>query len=56
MPLYTYWCPSCDTDQERQSKIADRDNQKCEPCGNRMVRAVDIPGGVWAPTSGKGLA
>ncbi len=56
MPLYTYWCPACDTDQEKQSTIAERDNQKCEPCGNRMIRAIDIPRGVYAPTSGKGLA
>lgn len=56
MPLYTYWCPACDTDQEKQCRIADRDYQKCNECGNRMIRAIDIPGGVWAPTSGKGLA
>lgn len=56
MPLYTYWCQGCDTDIEKQSSIDERDNQKCESCANRLVRAIDIPGGVWAPTSGKGLA
>lgn len=54
MPLYTYWCPYCDTDQEKQCRIADRDYQKCNECGNKIIRAIDIPGGVYSPTSSGG--
>jgi putative FmdB family regulatory protein len=56
MPIYTYYCKPCDKDFEKMSKIDERDNQKCDDCGYRLFRSVDIPGGVWAPTSGKGLA
>lgn len=56
MPIYTYWCQCCDNDQEKIVNIDTRDNQKCNECGNRLVRAIDRPGGVWAPTStGGGL-
>jgi len=56
MPIYTYWCQGCDDDQEKLTSIVERDNQKCEQCGNRLVRAIDVPGAVWAPTStGGGL-
>jgi putative FmdB family regulatory protein len=51
MPIYTYWCQCCDSDDERLTKIAERDEQKCNSCGNRLIRAIDRPGGVWAPTS-----
>lgn len=56
MPIYTYWCQCCDNDQEKISKIVDRDSQRCDSCGNRLIRAIDRPGAVWAPTStGGGL-
>ncbi|AXG66201.1 hypothetical protein SEA_ANNADREAMY_82 [Streptomyces phage Annadreamy] len=51
MPIYTYWCQCCDNDQERLIPIAQRDEQKCDECGNRLIRAIDRPGAVWAPTS-----
>jgi len=56
MPLYTYYCQVEDKDIEKIAPIEGRDSQWCESCGNRLVRAIDSPGGVWAPTSGKGLA
>jgi putative FmdB family regulatory protein len=56
MPIYTYFCQAEDKDVEKNAPIAKRDEQWCEDCGNRLLRAMDIPGGVWAPTSGKGLA
>lgn len=56
MPLYTYTCLQCDEDTEKNVKIADRDNQRCEGCGNRLHRPIDFKGGVYAPTAGKGLA
>jgi putative FmdB family regulatory protein len=56
MPLYTFTCMQCDKDEERIVKIAERDCQRCERCGNRLIRPIDFQGGVYAPTSGKGLA
>lgn len=52
MPMYTYYCKACDSDKEMLSKIADRDNQICSDCGHRLVRGLDKPGMVWAPTRG----
>jgi putative FmdB family regulatory protein len=56
MPIYSYYCQAEDRDLEKNAPIADRDNQWCDECGNRLVRAIDAPGGVYAPTAGKGLA
>ncbi len=56
MPLYTYTCLPCDEDSERNVKIAERDSQRCDNCGNRLHRPIDFKGGVYAPTAGKGLA
>lgn len=50
--MYTYYCKACDIDKEMLSKIADRDNQICSDCGHRLVRGLDKPGMVWAPTRG----
>lgn len=51
--MYDYWCQNCDTDIEKNVKISERDEQKCPDCGNRIVRAINAPGMVYAPTSGK---
>jgi putative FmdB family regulatory protein len=56
MPLYTYYCQAEDKGLEKNAPIADRDSQWCEDCGHRLIRAIDAPGGVYAPTAGKGLA
>ncbi len=56
MPLYTYYCQAEDKGLEKNAPIAQRDSQWCEDCGHRLIRAIDAPGGVYAPTSGKGLA
>jgi hypothetical protein len=37
------------------SPISDRDNQKCQNCGNELIRGIDYPAVVWAPTAGKGM-
>lgn len=50
--MYTYVCLSCDTEHEDIVKMEDRDKQFCKDCGNRLNRAVDRPGLVWAPTAG----
>ncbi len=55
MPTYSYYCRVEDKDLEKNAPIADRDSQWCE-CGERLIRAIDAPGGVYAPTSGRGLA
>jgi len=52
MPMYSYACPACDTGIERLVKIAARDEQFCGDCGYRLVRCVDRPGLVYAPTAG----
>jgi putative FmdB family regulatory protein len=54
MPIYTFACIACDISKEEQLKIADRDSARieCPQCGNKMIRAMDRPGLVWAPTAG----
>ena len=53
MPTYTYKCPNCGAKSTRLTKIAERDNQT-KVCGDyhvELVRLIDKPGSVWAPTS-----
>lgn len=52
MPMYTYYCVSCDKDFEKLMKMEKRDEALCEFCGNRLIRGLDRPGLVWAPTRG----
>jgi putative FmdB family regulatory protein len=52
MPLYTYYCNVCDKDLEVISSIEKRDTQKCDSCGYSLIRNIDRPGLVWAPTRG----
>lgn len=33
-------------------KIEQRDNAICPDCGSRLIRNIDKPGMVWAPTRG----
>lgn len=51
MPTYTYTCLGCDKDIVRIAKIDQRDEQVCE-CGEKLLRKIDRPGMVWAPTAG----
>jgi len=52
MPLYTYYCKVCDVDSESICKIENRDSQRCAECGYSLIRSIDKPGLVWAPTRG----
>jgi hypothetical protein len=52
MPIYTFVCMHCDYTRERNVPMDDRDGQFCNECGNRLNRAIDRPGMVWAPTAG----
>lgn len=54
MPVYTYTCVSCDSDEERILRIDDRDNQFCKRCANRLNRSYVFEGAVYAPTSTNG--
>jgi putative FmdB family regulatory protein len=54
MPTYTFRCEKCSAELERIVKIDDRDNQNCESCDSKLVRGIDRPGAVWAPTSSSG--
>jgi putative FmdB family regulatory protein len=56
MPLYTYSCMNCDTDQERLVSIDARDRQQCESCGYGLIRSIDRPGMVWSPTRNGGYS
>jgi len=55
MPIYSYTCWACDLELERNVKIDDRDNQICEKCLHRLIRQIDAPGAVYAPTSSGGM-
>lgn len=54
MPIYTFTCISCDISKDQNAKIDERDRIRveCPNCGNAMIRAIDAPGSVWAPTAG----
>lgn len=49
MPIYTYNCKECGT-FTKIVKIDDRDSVTCD-AGHSVKRAIDRPGGVYAPTS-----
>jgi putative FmdB family regulatory protein len=54
MPTYTYDCLTCEIKKEEVVKMEQRDEImiSCPKCGYRMIRGVDRPGLVWAPTAG----
>ena len=52
MPLYTYTCIECNKAHEVIQSIEQRDNSLCPDCGNSLIRNIDKPGLVWAPTRG----
>ena len=54
MPTYTYCCIECDVSRTEIVKMDDRDSIffECPVCENRMIRGIDRPGLVWAPTAG----
>jgi putative FmdB family regulatory protein len=54
MPIYTYYCPACDTDHEKMIAMQNRDDAQCDKCGYRMIRGIDRPGMVWSPTRNGG--
>lgn len=56
MPMYSFQCPACEDEVVKLVKMEDRDSAYCDRCGHRLSRKIDCPGGVWAPTSGRGLA
>ena len=56
MPLYTFHCPDCNEDVELNVTIDDRNKPEPHFCGEWMIRKVDAPGAVYAPTSKGGLA
>ena len=54
MPIYTFNCVECEKQSDRIVKIAERDDQHCEECDAKLVRGIDSPGAVWAPSSSSG--
>lgn len=52
MPTYVYY--NCDRDgtQERNVPMDERDEQKCEVCGDPLTRKQVFTGLTWAPTAG----
>lgn len=62
MPIYSFVCPRCKDTSERNVSIVSRDdNYFCETCpvihsDTLLVRLVDAPGAVYAPTAKGGLA
>ncbi len=42
MPLYSYRCPTCATDEDRFSTIAARQDQICA-CGTPLTRVWTVP-------------
>ena len=54
MPLYTYYCNTCDKEHEQMMPIELRDSIVCPSCGYRLIRKIDRPGMVWSPTRNGG--
>jgi putative FmdB family regulatory protein len=54
MPMYTYLCSMCGTEQEQILPIERRDDAYCVKCKCPVSRQVDRPGMVWAPTKSGG--
>ena len=52
MPLYTYTCMNCDKQMELKQAIDNRDKAYCPECGYHLIRGIDRPGSVWAPSAG----
>ena len=54
MPIYTYYCNTCDKQHEQMMPIELRDSIVCPSCGYRLIRKIDRPGMVWSPTRNGG--
>jgi putative FmdB family regulatory protein len=52
MPMYTYTCLPCDKEMVLMQKMEQRDAARCPECGYSLIRGIDRPGSVWAPTAG----
>lgn len=42
MPMYDYRCPACGFETEHINKIADRNGQQCDSCGDLMVVQIGV--------------
>lgn len=52
MPIYTYACSVCDAEIEQMRPVDNRDElREHDDCGGPLLRGIDTPGAVWAPTS-----
>ena len=53
MAIYTYRCECTDEALVLIGiPISERDEQNCRKCDSILLRQVDCPGSVWAPTAG----
>lgn len=55
MPNYEYACPVCETYEERNVPMEDREDQECDK-GHALKRLWSFTGSVWAPTSSSGAS
>jgi putative FmdB family regulatory protein len=51
MPNYDFKCPVCETEEERNVGIDEREDQQCDKCYHPLERVWNFKGSVWAPTS-----
>lgn len=56
MPLYSYYCKTCDEVIEKMASISLRDEQSCVKCDTDLQRKIDSPGMVWSPTRNGGYS
>lgn len=52
MPNFDYKCPVCESIEERNVAVDDRDEQTCNKCYHPLKRVWSFRGSVWAPTAG----
>lgn len=55
MPLYRYRCDNCETTEERNAKIKDKDRQVCRTCLEPLRSLICFQGSVWSPTANGGF-
>lgn len=55
MPIYTYRCKQCNTEEEVILPISDRDNIRTH-CDSEMQRIIEVPRLVLMKQTGKGMA
>lgn len=56
MPNYEYKCEDCESMEERNVHVDDREYQDCQECDGPLRRIFTFTGSVWSPTKNGGMS